>query len=151
MVRAIAAVATLAVAALATGCKSKSPKPPPIVEVEGVIRLDGVPLSKAAVRFVPVVNYGQEYFAVGVTDETGHYHLTCKGKDGACACESQVVVSEGPIPPEIRNSREGLSNYLQSLKGRPLPKKYASLAESPLTADVNAGQKQYDFDLESDR
>jgi hypothetical protein len=147
MVRAFAAVAILAVAALMAGCKKK-PTAPPIVEVEGVIRLDGRPLNKAAVKFVPLIDYGPEYIATGVTDESGHYQLTCKGKPGACAGECQVIVTEGEIPSRVRNSQTELSKYLQSLEGRPLPKRYANLVESPLTADVKAGQKEYNFDLQ---
>jgi hypothetical protein len=37
---------------------------------------------------------------------------------------------------------------LLSLEGRPLPKRYANLVESPLTAEVKTGQKEYNFELQ---
>jgi hypothetical protein len=133
-------------AALAAGCKAP---PPPIVAVEGVVRLDGQPLNKAAVRFIPQIDCGPEYIAVGVTDESGRFTLTCKGQPGACACINQVLVLETELPPGYRSDKghAELAHYFQSLGGRPLPAKYGNLVDSPLTADVKAGQKNYDFDL----
>ena len=133
-------------AALGAGCKAA---PPPIVAVEGVVRLDGRPLNKATVRFIPLIDYGPEYVGVGVTDEAGHFKLTCKGQPGACAGENLVLVMESDIPPQLQseNAQAELARYFQSLGGRPLPPRYANLAESPLKADVKAGQKEYDFDL----
>ena len=60
---------------LLAGCGK--PAPPPIVEVEGLIRLDGSPLKGVEVRFVPTTDYGPEYTATGLTDDTGRFRLTC--------------------------------------------------------------------------
>ena len=133
--------------ALTAGC-GKAP-PPPIVAAEGVVRLDGRPLNKAAVRFIPQIDYGPEYIAVGVTDESGRFKLTCKGQPGACACENCVIVMEADIPVRLQseNAQTELAQYKASL-GRPeVPPKYSNLAESPLSANVTAGQKEYDFNL----
>jgi hypothetical protein len=140
-------VAGAALVSLAVGCP-KAP-PPPIVEAEGVVRLDGKPLNGAAVRFLPMIDYGPEYTAVGVTDESGRFKLTCNGRPGACACENRVIVAEADIPPKLQseNAQAELAGYFKALGSRPLPEKYANLVESPLTADVKAGKKEYDFDL----
>jgi hypothetical protein len=129
------------------GC-GKAP-PPPILEVEGVVTLDGKPLKKAQVRFIPQIEFGPEYVASGVTDDLGQFTLLCKGQPGACAGENFVLVSEADIPARLQSetAQAELAKYFQSLGGRPLPRRYANLADSPLTVTVNAGQKKYDFKL----
>jgi hypothetical protein len=141
------AVSCLGAIALAGGC-GKTP-PPAIVEAEGTISLDGKPLYKAEVRFIPATENGSEYIAKGVTDEKGRFKLTCKGQPGACACDNHVVVLETDIPPKLLNEKAQaeLRSYLQSLGNRPLPKKYANVAESPLRITVTAEQKEYHFQL----
>jgi hypothetical protein len=140
----------LLLAALLPGCARKAP-PPPIVEAAGVVRLDGKPLNKAQVRFVPLIDYGPEYVAAGVTDESGRFQLTCHGQPGACACENRVLVLEAEIPARLKSEdlrvQDELASYLRSLGGRPLPPKYANLVTSPLTITVTAGQKDYPIDL----
>jgi hypothetical protein len=141
-----AAVLAAVLLALLSGCGKKRPA---IVPVEGVIRLDGRPLKKVAVRFIPKSDYGPEHIAVGVTDESGRYTLTCKGQPGACAGENHVIVTEAELPPLPLDERghPKVAAYFESLGGRPLPRKYANLIDNPLTADVQAGRTQYDFDL----
>jgi hypothetical protein len=131
---------------LPVGCQKT---PPPIVAAEGVIRLDGKPLNKAQVRFIPVDGYGLDYMAAGVTDEAGRFQLACKGKPGACACENRVIVMEADIPPQLQSesAQTDLAKYLGSLGGRPIPPRYQNLADSPLSVTVTAGRTEYDFDL----
>ena len=93
-------LAAAVVVALLAGC-GKAP-PPPIVEVEGVVRLDGRPLNRAQVRFLPLIDYGPEYVASGVTDEAGRFKLTCNGQPGACAGENRVLVTEADIPRPLQ-------------------------------------------------
>jgi hypothetical protein len=135
-------------AILHVGCGKTLPSPPPIVEVEGVVLLDGKPLNNVEVRFVPVVSCGVQYIARGVTNQQGQFTLTCKGQPGACACENRVLVLEAPLPAELKgeNAQRQLIKYLKSLGDRP-PPRYANLAESPLTANVEAGKKEYKLEL----
>jgi hypothetical protein len=142
-----AAVAGAALVALSAGCAK--PPPPPIVEVQGVLRLDGKPLNNAEVRFVPLIDYGPEYVAAGVTDEAGRFRLTCKGQAGACAGENRVVVAEAEVPARLlgEDAQAALARYLQTLRRRPIPPRYGNLAESPLTASVTADRKEYRFEL----
>ena len=129
------------------GC---SKPPPPIVPAEGIVRLDGRPLYKATVRFIPQIDCPPEYrAAVGVTDESGRYHLTCKAKPGAVVGPNQVLDHGNGAPPLPKDPQGHTiaGPYLQSLGGRPIPAKYANPNLSPLTADVKAGQTEYDFDL----
>jgi hypothetical protein len=122
---------------------------PTLVPVTGVVRIDGKPLKKVAVRFVPKDDYGPDYIAFGVTDEEGRYTLLCKNRPGACVGENQVLILETPPPqlPRDTNGHPNAAPYYKSLGGRPVPLKYANLGFSPLTADVQAGHTKYDFDL----
>jgi hypothetical protein len=132
--------------ALVVGCGKKSPA---IVPASGIIRLEGRPLKKVAVRFVPKTGQDPEYIAVGVTDESGRYTLTCNGKPGACAGEHHVLVTEAELPdlPKDERGHPQVAAYFQSLGGRPLPKQYSRVIDSPLIADVRPGRAEYDFDL----
>jgi hypothetical protein len=145
--RASAVVVGVVVLAPLAGCW-KAP-PPPIVKAEGIVRLDGNPLKGAAVRFIPLIDYGAAYVATGVTDESGRFQLTCNGQPGACACENRVLVMEADIPARLQseNAQAELAKYFRDLGGRPLPPRYANLTESPLIANVKADQTEYDFDL----
>jgi hypothetical protein len=137
--RCIRATALLAVALLA-GC---SARPPEIVETEGFVLLEGVPLPKAKVRFFPQFDNASEYIAQGVTDEHGHFTLTCHGQPGACATENIVTVTEDDIPERLtpESARAELQVYLKGLKNRPIPATYANTSETPITVTVTAGQK----------
>ena len=88
-------------ALLVTGCGQ--PKPPTIVEVAGIVLLDGKPLKKVAVRFVPMTDYGPDYFSTGVTDDNGRFTLTCPKGPGACACAHRVTVTEAEIPANLKS------------------------------------------------
>jgi hypothetical protein len=59
-------------------------------KVEGVVTLDGVPLSGATVSFMPV---GQGRPASGLTDGDGYFQLTTfRTDDGALAGDYRVIV-----------------------------------------------------------
>jgi hypothetical protein len=144
----IAVVLVLGAATAALGGCRKAP-PPPIVEVEGIVRLDGKPLNKVHVRFLPSIIHGEKYIASGVTDESGRFRLTCKGQPGACVGENLVLISEAEIPEQLRgrNARDAQVKYFESLGGRPLPQQFGNLCETTLKVEVTAEQKEYPFDL----
>ena len=131
---------------LASGCGKA---PPPIVPVEGVVLLNGAPLPKAKIRFVPKIDRASEFMAQAVTDEQGRFVLMCRGKPGACAIESLVTVSEDDIPARLtpESARAELQVYLKSLANRPIPPQYGNLAENPLEVTVAVGQKEYTIEL----
>ncbi len=133
--------------ALAAGCAGTPP--PVIVPVQGVVRLDGKPLNKAAVRFIPTGPAGPEYIASGVTDEAGRFTLTCKGQPGAVAGENHVVVTEADLPPRLHaeSAQLELAEYFKSIGGRPIPARYANLVDSPLTVTVGEGRADYPLEL----
>src|SRR5690349_16497067 len=79
--------------------------PPRLTEVEGTVLLNEKPLPKALVRFVPEANGpGASLIATGITDDKGHFRLTCdmKNEPGACVGKNRVVVVDAPPPAEAR-------------------------------------------------
>jgi hypothetical protein len=140
--------AALAAAAVlwAAGCATK--EPPQIVEVEGVVLLEGEPLKKVEVRFIPAAEHGADYIAQGVTDDKGRFKLTCNGQPGAVVGEHYVTVRESEIPTHLtpESARDDLRRYLDALGKRP-PALYGNAAESPLRATVNGEKKDFVFKL----
>jgi hypothetical protein len=132
--------------ALVAGCAAQ-PEPPEMVEVEGVVLLDGVPLNKAEVRFIPTAEYGIDYIARGVTDEKGRFKLTCGTQTGAVVGENYVTVMESEIPEHLtpESRRDDLNKYMRSLGNRPIPARYGNVAESPIKAMVAADKKEKDY------
>jgi hypothetical protein len=146
MLRRFLGAAALLAAALLAGCRQAAPT---IVEVEGDVLLDGAPLPNAKVRFFPQIEQSSEYIAQGVTDDKGHFKLTCHGQPGACAGENLVTVMEDDIPTELtpEKARPQLQAYLKSLKNRPIPANYANATQSPLTVTVTPERKDYRIEL----
>ena len=125
-----------------------SPTPPPqITPVEGVVMLDGKPLQKVAIRFVPTGDYGPEIFAYAITDEKGRFTLLHENKQpGAYLGENQVVIQEMPPDPPLPRDAHGHSNsqsYYEGLGGRPIPPAYTSLGTTELKVTVTAEQREY--------
>ena len=105
---------TMLVAVSLSGCDDGRPKR---VSVSGTVLIDGEPLSKGIVQFVP----DNARPAGGEIDEEGHFTLTCyDDKDGVVLGTHRVMVaakemiSESEVrwlaPPKYANySRSGLS------------------------------------------
>jgi hypothetical protein len=123
-------------ALLGVGCGKKVAPPPPLGLVTGIVTLDGQPLSKASVSFVPTGPQG--HGAHGFTDEAGRYEVTYDADHAGAVVGSHRV--------EIRTGGEGYDkdgNFFES-KER-LPAKYHS--QSRLTAEVVAGPNDINFEL----
>jgi hypothetical protein len=140
----------LLLALLLVGCKKT---PPPVVEAEGTVTLDGQPLPAAYVQFIPdLKDFGAELNSGAVTDDQGHFSLTCitGAQPGAVVTKHHVIVLEA-TPEDMRGmderSQEKLAAYRARLKNRPIPDVYASLSKTPLLVEVKADQKVYDLKL----
>lgn len=131
------------------GCKKD---PPPIVPVSGVLLLNGQPLPKAEIRFYPIEEgLNADYIAMAVTDDQGRFTLETNGQPGACACVHKVTVTEGPPPKDARGesarAQKAYSDYARTLRNRPIPSDYGTLATSTLEMTVTAEQSEYKIDL----
>ena len=118
--------ACLIMSLLFVGC-SKSQRPP-LGTVEGLVTLDGSPLSNAAVLFTPE---GPGRTSIGFTDAEGHYRLVyIRDIEGADVGNHTVRIT-------TVNSGEK--------RKETLPKRYHAATE--LSAVVRPGGNQYDFAL----
>ena len=148
---------TLAAACLIllAGCK---PRPPEIVQVEGLVLLDGKPLPGALVEFSPKLDrFGAEMNSYAETDDDGHFQLTCQWQNqpGACVAEHRVAVREPP-PPRGDRGTEGESDEQlvqeaarksKARANRLIPQQYWALGSTPLVVNVVPGQTTYELRL----
>ena len=137
------------VAVALSGCAKV---PPPVTDAEGTVLLDGKPLPQAKVDFVPQLsNFGAEMNSTAVTDDEGHFQLTCayKQQPGAVVAKHYVLVTEAPTPAEFRRmdpqTQAKLAQYQAKLKNRPIPAVYGTLGT--LVVEVKPGQKTYGLQL----
>ena len=144
---------TLALIFLTLGGCGK-PKPPSFTEAEGTVMLDGKPLPFAFVEFMPnLPKFGAEYNSSATTDENGHYRLVSghEQQPGAAIGKHRVVIREAPAPQDMRgmdgDSQERYARYVAGLKNRPIPENYGTAATTPLSVEVTADKKTYDFQL----
>jgi hypothetical protein len=139
----------LIVLAFLSGCGRGIPA---IVPVKGTVLLNGQPLPKATIQFVPQrSDLGAEFTSTAVTDEKGGFTLTCGYRDtpGATMGEHTVVISESPLPDELRSSRDyrEIERYQRKLSNRPIPTKYSSVRESPLKIEIKETQGEVKLEL----
>jgi hypothetical protein len=119
---------------------------PAVVPVQGTVLVNGKPLPKARVTFVPQLdNFGAESNSTAVTDENGQFTLTCtfNGQPGAVVAKHVVLVAEASLPEEMRNVRDArvIRQYQAKLGNRPIPSRYSSVRESPIQIDIKDGQE----------
>lgn len=116
---------------LLAGCNSGPNDTPELGEVTGTVKLDGAPLAGATVEFRPTPA-GRP--STGVTDESGKYSLVyAYGKNGAKIGQHTVLITTTNITkPELKEK---------------LPEIYHS--KTTLTANVQAGKNEINYDLKS--
>ena len=141
-------------AVLIAGCKAEEPPTPEtrtLVPVQGKVTVQGKPLAKAIVVFLPTFSGGGTH-SVGETRADGTYALTTLGQPGAGPGEYRVIVSYvvGPdgtvadltsrsgefVPPEVNNGKELV------------PPRYSDFSKTELRAAVPASSPSIDFELE---
>lgn len=116
-----------------------------VVPAGGVVTLDGKPLPKAVVIFMPKSGPPPQ----GETDENGRYKLNY-GRDGAPPGEYTVAVS---YMVNAEGKPQGLSSSLMPPPGmetarQRLPREYSDPGRSKLRATVPPeGSQSLDFDL----
>ena len=134
------AVAVLAIA----GCSGV--KTPPVGQVGGVVTLDGQPLTKGQVQFVPDSSKGTKgRMAVGLIGADGRFQLTAfKPGDGALVgFHKVVIICEEDMPAFDPKSPPPPPKSL-------IPVRYTNANTSGLTAEVkSAGKNDFTFALES--
>jgi hypothetical protein len=111
-----------------------------IAGVDGVVRLDGRPLTSGTVRFVPAAGRA----ATGTIQSDGTFSLGTYGEsDGALIGKHKVAV----ISYEAAN--DGRPAYeVRTQTSKPLvPERYMAVGTSGLTFDVKPGKNDANLDL----
>lgn len=156
--------ALFSILAITVGCGDSGV---PTYPVSGTVTgSDGSPVEGAAVSFVADGDGAAD--AVGVTDASGKYTLTTKGKKGAQVGSYKVTIAKyiGGADQDVATEVPDLEDVLDVTDEYPegeepqdrdgdaaskneLPEKYGSAATSGLTATVaDSGDNSFDFKLE---
>lgn len=127
------------------GCGGKEPLQ--VVEVEGTLLLDEKPLPLAFVEFMPELKgHGAEANSNAMTDEQGKFKLMHGAEPGAVIATHRVVVNEGQPPAGARGqdaaSQTKLTDYMNSLKNRPIPGRYGSYSTSNARVEIKGEDKK---------
>jgi len=136
-----AVLTSLSVVLLAAGCGG-GPKLPPRAPVEGTVTLDGKPLPRGTVQFVPDQDKRTKGPpAVAQIDADGNYRLSTAGVEGAVIGWHRVAV----VAQE--NVDLNQTSYAPSL----VPEKYNDPSSSGLSYEVKAGEHNLiDVELKSE-
>lgn len=146
--RRIAVIIVAAVGLLAApGCSAKQRQGPKVVRVNGRVLYKGQPLAEAIVTFS---NAEANIAAYGQSGADGRFKLTTFERgDGAVPGKHQVSVRKvriiDPNPPGFNPFTDGEAKPVKEVWL--IPKHYASLRTSKLTADV-AEEGENDIVLE---
>lgn len=129
---------------LMLGCGGKEPLS--LVEIEGTLLLDDKPLPLAQVEFMPELKgHGAEANSYAVTDENGKFKLLKGAEFGAVVATHRVVVNEAPPPAGARGQDEAsqakLTQYMNSLKNRPIPPRYSNFSATTAKVEIKAADK----------
>lgn len=131
------------------GCGESVPPGPPLIPVQGTVKIDGQPSERVVVTFHPIKNTPGNG-ALGSTDAEGKFALaTTFGDKGCPAGEYAVTFSKitqpdgSPVPP---NSQQGDVQMVQQI-----PEGYAVFKAHYVVqpATVKAPDTQVDFELDS--
>ena len=147
-----AVLSTAVVLSCLAGCNGRPN--PTVFPVAGVITAKGEPINNVEVRFIPMQEgLDGNFIAKGVSDENGRFVLSFPGTEGsgAVAGENKVIILEGPMPEGARGQSEESQMeavaFVRGLKNRPIPKRFSSLSESPLSFTVTAETAEYDIEI----
>lgn len=137
------------------GC---GPAGPELGQVRGTVSLDGVPIKEGSIQFWPT--NGRP--ARGSIGKDGTYELTTFDKhDGAYVGQHRVTIKSTNLTdpgPELESQQAEIEHFRQK-NIKPIrasrvvwvvPQKYSERETSTLTATVNSGTNQINFDIGAD-
>jgi len=133
-------------------------------QVEGIVTLDGKAVEGATVTFTPVDEGGGQA-ADGVTDSSGKFTLSTRGKKGIAAGTYKATVLKNKPIANIDPSKmtPGSPEYLKMMEeragkggkkggasgGSELPLKYASAQSSPFSITIPPEKQPIELALTS--
>jgi hypothetical protein len=123
-------------------------KPYEIVPVEGTITLEGQPIDKIAIRFIPV-DQGPE--STALSDAQGHFVLKTAEedpKDGAVVGQHKVLLTDSSIYTKPFRGRASEEEDLTEGKMPRISIRHRVLHGSPLEVSVTAGDSNIELKAE---
>jgi hypothetical protein len=145
-IQVMCSITWLIIAVLVSGCTRSNY--PQTVPVNGTVTLDGQPVPRAVVTFLPTSGNRS---ATGDTDELGRFALsTFSPGDGAVVGEHRVAIVPKD-PPPMPGSQFAVSGSASKTPWKaPFPAKYGQPAKSGFTVTVADGRKNtFAFAMES--
>jgi len=135
-----------------SGCGRHAPQ----ATVEGTLRLDGRPLDRCLVTFLP--NPGQEgkpLRSTGLTDRQGSYRLCFDNQEeGAAIGWHRVTIEDLSVSTGVRRRDHGtVDEEVEETTSRPslrrsrVPERYTSATDTPLLKEVKAGHQVIDLEI----
>jgi hypothetical protein len=113
-----------------------------LAAVEGIVRLDGQPLTTGTVRFVPAAGRA----ATGQIQFDGTFKLgTIEDSDGAVIGMHKVAIIAYETSGNDRPAYEAAAQSNKPL----VPQRYMAAGTSGITFEVKPGENRVEFDLES--
>jgi hypothetical protein len=121
--------------------------------VEGTATLEGTPLAYVRVEFFPQSPPGlRPPGSSAMTDEQGHFRLTCENQmPGAIIGKHRVIVMQPRTEERSADPRaqpqEAAPLPKSAKKNPPIPAAYIIASKSPLDIEVTPDQHTYDLNL----
>ncbi len=118
-------------------------------QVEGTVKLDGMPLSNVLVEFVPnLKSKTQAPVSRATTDSSGHFILMCANeRPGAVIGRHNVLVRVG------RGGQSGADEMdapPDRSSGRPaIPSIYGNATKTPLKVEITSDKHSYEINVQS--
>lgn len=119
------------------------------VPVTGTVKLDGKPLVRAVIMFIPTTT-GQGAESTAVTDEHGHYELKMGTRDtGPMPGEHQVVINKFVLPDGSDIPADSTAAPIDINAHELLPPIYSDAQATQLKETVPQTGGVINFDLKS--
>lgn len=135
---------------LATGCGKSGP---PLVDVKGVVKLDGKPLGSAEMTFIPDPSNKHVTPGNAYSDADGSYVARYQDRFGLAEGKYIVTVRKSEVtdaskvPDAMKNDQAQLE--MMGLTKQTLKKDYSSPESSPFKIEVSSKAEPHNFDLDS--
>ncbi len=131
------------------GCgKAPPPKIPDTVPVKGTVKLDGKPMDRGVITFLP--SAAKSYRATGFISQTGEYELSTSvgatSKPGASPGEYTVTISRFLNP---KGEPQDPTKPVEIPGLESLPPRYSNATQTTLKATIPTGGGTQDFDVKA--
>jgi len=118
----------------------------PLGEVDGIVRLDGQPIGKVMVVFIPEDPHLPQSF--GISDEQGRFQLRCNNRGmGAAVGEHRVTLVDAAVAPASKST--SVDELPQGADAPPsrVPPIYARADKTPLRRIVAPGSQNLAIEI----